>query len=307
MSEQGVIKIGTRSSKLALWQSNLVKQKLEDFGYKVELVEISTKGDSILNIPIHEIGGYGVFTRAIDNAMLKGNFDIAVHSLKDVPTTLPEGITQVAVLERGSNADVLVFNNNCDFLDNSEAIVATGSLRRKAFWLNKYPAHNLAGLRGNVNTRLQKLKDNNWDGAIFAKAGLERINVLPKNHLILDWMTPAPAQGAIVVTALTNNKEIIKVCANMNDAETEQCVFAERQFMKTLEGGCTAPIGALATIEGNSIRFKGTLLSIDGKQKIEVEKTLSKNKWNNIGELCAGIILNKGGDKLMKEIKCEIQ
>jgi len=306
MQKDRILRLGTRSSELALWQSNLVRSKLEELGCKVELVEINTKGDAVQNKAIHEIGGFGVFTKAIDVAMLSGDFDIAVHSMKDVPTTLPKGISQVAVLERGNPFDVLVFKDDLTFLEKEDAVVATGSLRRKSFWKNKYPNHTLVGLRGNVNTRLKKIEESNWNGAIFASAGLERINNLPTNHLVLDWMTPAPAQGAIVVTALSSDKELKDIISQINDTETEICVFIERQFMKTLEGGCAAPIGAFAKIEGEKISFKGSLLSVDGKQKLEVEKSFSKNKWSGIGEICANIILQQGGDKLMKEIKCQI-
>ncbi|MDO9274130.1 MAG: hydroxymethylbilane synthase, partial [Lutibacter sp.] len=213
-----------------------------------------------------------------------------------------------AVLERANISDVLVLKNNTDFLKNQEnAIIATGSLRRTAQWLHKYPKHTITDLRGNVNTRLQKLIDNNWNGAIFAAAGLERIELLPENHMMLDWMIPAPAQGAIMITALKADAKILEICAQINHKNTEMAVAVERQFMKTLEGGCTAPIGGNAKIIGDTIYFKGILIAIDGSEKVEVEKSLPLNEWGNLGKICAEEVLHKGGKKLMESIKAEMK
>lgn len=303
-----MIRIGTRASQLALWQANLVKSQLENLGYHAQIVKITSTGDEVLDRPLHQIGGFGLFTKTLDNAMLRGEIDIAVHSLKDVPTDLHENIAQAAVLERANISDVLVLKNNTDFLNNQEnAIIATGSLRRTAQWLHKYPKHTIVALRGNVNTRLQKLIDNNWNGAIFAAAGLERIELLPKNHLMLDWMIPAPAQGAIMVTALKTDTKVLEICSQINHKDTEMTVGVERQFMKTLEGGCTAPIGGNAKIKGDTIYFKGILIAIDGSEKVEVEKSVPLSEWNSLGKICAEEVLNKGGKKLMESIKAEMK
>ena len=303
-----MIRIGTRASQLALWQANLVKSQLENLGYQAQIIEITSTGDEVLDKPLHQIGGFGLFTKTLDNAMLRGEIDIAVHSLKDVPTDLHEKIAQAAVLERANISDVLVLKNNTDFLKNQEnATIATGSLRRTAQWLHKYPKHTITDLRGNVNTRLQKLIDNNWNGAIFAAAGLERIELLPENHMMLDWMIPAPAQGAIMVTALKADNEILDICAQINHKNTEMAVAVERQFMKTLEGGCTAPIGGNAKISGETISFKGILIAIDGSEKVEVEKSVPLSEWNSLGKICAEEVLNKGGKKLMESIKAEMK
>ena len=303
-----MIKIGTRASQLAFWQANLAKSQIEKLGYQAEVIGITSTGDEILDKPLHQIGGFGLFTKTLDNAMLRGEIDIAVHSLKDVPTDMPDEITQAAVLKRANTSDVLVLKNNTDFLNNSEkAIIATGSLRRKAQWLHKYPNHTVTELRGNVNTRLQKLIDNDWNGTIFAAAGLERIELLPKNHVMLDWMIPAPAQGAIMITTLKANTEILEICKQINHRETEITVAVERQFMKTLEGGCTAPIGGNAKIIGDTIYFKGILIAIDGSQKVEVEKTVPFNEWKNLGKICAEEVLNNGGRALMEIIKAEMK
>ena len=181
------IRIGTRDSELALWQAHTVQKKLNDLGYKTEITAVKSQGDIILDKPLYELGITGIFTKTLDIAMLNGQVDIAVHSMKDVPTALPIGIMQAAVLERANTLDILVHKGNLEFL-NSNGTIATGSLRRQAQWLNKYPNHTVVDLRGNVNTRMQKLQDSDWNGAVFAAAGLERINLKPENYINLDWM-----------------------------------------------------------------------------------------------------------------------
>ncbi len=296
------IKIGTRDSELALWQAHTVEKKLTDLGYHTEIISVKSTGDIILDKPLYELGITGIFTKTLDIAMLKGEVDIAVHSMKDVPTALPKGIVQAAVLERASTLDILVHKGDLSFLENSGTI-ASGSLRRKAQWLNKFPSHQVEDLRGNVNTRMQKLKDNNWNGSIFAAAGLERINLKPETFINLDWMIPAPAQGAMVVVAMENDAFSQEALAHLNHKETEICTYVERQFLKTLEGGCTAPIGALAEINDDLIILKGVLFSLDGKVKLEIEKSINITLYQNFGELCATDILQNGGSELMLSIK----
>jgi hydroxymethylbilane synthase len=240
--------------------------------------------------------------------MINGQVDIAVHSMKDVPTALPIGIVQAAVLERANILDILVHKGNTDFLE-TEATIATGSLRRQAQWWNKYPNHKVVDLRGNVNTRMQKLKENEWNGAVFAAAGLERINLKPENYINLDWMIPAPAQGAMVVVAMANDNFTLDALSQLNHIETEICTYIERQFLKALEGGCTAPIGAIANYneKEDTIDFKGVLLSIDGKQKLETEKGVDISEWKKLGFNAAQEILNNGGSELMTEIKKQLK
>ncbi len=303
MSEK-TIRIGTRDSELALWQAHTVQKKLNDLGYKTEIIAVKSQGDIILDKPLYEIGITGIFTKTLDIAMINGQVDIAVHSMKDVPTALPIGIVQAAVLERANILDILVHKGNLDFLE-SNGTIATGSLRRQAQWWNKYPNHKVVDLRGNVNTRMQKLNENYWSGAVFAAAGLERINLKPDNYINLDWMIPAPAQGAMVVVAMAEDEFTLDALSQLNHIETEICTYIERQFLKTLEGGCTAPIGAIATYneKEDTIDFKGVLLSIDGKQKLEIEKLVDISEWKKLGFNAAQEILNNGGSELMVEIK----
>lgn len=302
------IRIGTRDSELALWQAHTVQKQLQDLGYATEIIAVKSDGDIILDKPLYELGITGIFTKTLDIAMINGQVDIAVHSMKDVPTALPKGIVQAAVLERANVLDILVHKGNLDFLDK-EATIATGSLRRQAQWWNKYPNHTVVDLRGNVNTRMQKLKENDWNGAVFAAAGLDRINLKPDSFINLDWMIPAPAQGAMVVLAMENDGFTIDAVSQLNDIETEICTYIERQFLRTLEGGCTAPIGALAKYNENddTIDFKGVLLSIDGKQKLEIDKTVDISEWKKLGFNAAQEIIENGGAELMKEIKNELK
>ncbi len=301
-----IIRIGTRESELALWQAKTVQSKIEDLGHDTILVPISSTGDQVLDKPLYELGITGIFTKTLDVALLKGQIDIAVHSMKDVPTQLPEGIVQCAVLERAVAYDILV-HKGLDFLENMDAnvTIATGSLRRKAQWLHKYPTHQVVDLRGNVNTRLIKLIENDWKGAIFAQAGLERIKLMPKDAMILDWMVPAPAQGAMVVVTQESDTECQEVLSKINHAASEMETRIEREFLRTLEGGCTAPIGALAQTKDDKIHFKGVLFSLDGKQKIEMEKTVDISSTIGFGRDCAKHILAQGGDILMKAIRDE--
>ncbi len=303
-----VIRIGTRDSELALWQAHTVEKKLNDLGYKTEIVAVKSTGDIILDKPLYELGITGIFTKTLDVAMISGQIDIAVHSMKDVPTALPQGIVQAAVLERANVLDILVHKGALDFLNN-EGTIATGSLRRQAQWLNKYPNHKVVDLRGNVNTRMQKLKDNDWSGAVFAAAGLERINLKPSTFIDLDWMIPAPAQGAMMVVAMENDTFTQEALYHLNDIETEVCTHIERQFLRTLEGGCTAPIGAIAkhNEHDDTISFKGVLLSIDGKEKIEIERSVPLNEWKKLGYHLAQEILTNGGSELMAAIKKTLQ
>jgi len=304
------IRIGTRSSQLALWQANNVKQLLEKEGHVTRIVTIDGHGDQDLTQPLHRLGVVGLFTKNLDDAMLRGEIDIAVHSLKDVPTELHPNIAQVAVLERGQYHDVLVYKEGePSFLNelNSSGIIATGSLRRKAQWLARYPNHEVVSLRGNVNTRLRKLDENNWEGAVFAQAGLSRINLLPEKHIILDWMVSSPAQGAIMITALKSDGATKSICNSLNHKPTEICVKVERDFMKTLEGGCTAPIGAKATITGTDLHFIGGIYSLDGKENVLVERNASMEDYPKLGKQFATIVLNKGGKKLMDDILKEIE
>lgn len=301
---QTPIRIGTRESFLALWQATQVKDLLEREGVAAVLVPIKSEGDIDLKTPLYEMGVQGVFTRSLDIAVLNNKIDIAVHSMKDVPTQLPEGLEQAAVLKRGPVHDLLVYKRDADFLRyrDGAARIATSSVRRKAQWLHKYPKHQIDNLRGNVNTRLRKLSEEPWDGAIFAQAGLERIQLRPDKSVVLDWMLPAPAQGAIMVVGRAD-EDLLQVCQPLNDADTALCTRIEREFLRSLLGGCSTPISALAEIEDGDLYFSGQILSPDGQQKVEIEKILPLDRANDIGRTAAEELLQRGGQAIMESIR----
>ena len=300
-----VIRIGTRDSELALWQANTVRHKLEKLGHDVLLVPIKSMGDRVQDRPLYELGVTGVFTKALDVALLDGQIDIAVHSMKDVPTQLPKGLEQRAVLERANSRDLLVHKGTAFLSSDRPATIATGSLRRKAQWLHRYPQHQVVDLRGNVNSRMIKLIENKWQGAIFAQAGLERIKLLPKDAIALDWMVPAPAQGAVMVVGRKGDPKIKKALEPLHDEASGICTALEREFLRTLEGGCSAPIGALAHIKDQTVFFEGVLFSLDGKQKIGIKKEIALADAKGFGILCAEDVRQRGGDTLMQQIRNE--
>lgn len=296
---KSLIKIGTRESQLAVWQAELVKSRLQQNGYNAELIFIKSEGDIDLKTPLYAMGVQGIFTRSLDIALLNNKIDIAVHSMKDVPVQLPKGIVQGAVLERASYKDIFVSGTN------PEGAVATSSIRRKAQWLNKYPGTQIENLRGNVNTRLKKVAESDWAGAIFAAAGLERIGVRPEQSYDLDWMLPAPAQGAIMVVARENDDAILEACSVLNHEHTAITAKIERDFLSALMGGCSTPIGALAVIKNNSILFKGNIVLPDGSLKAEMEKNFSITDYSEAGKMAAEETLKTGGQEIIEIMQNE--
>lgn len=299
------IRIGTRESQLALWQANRVKDLLAQQGHQAILVPIKSEGDIDLVTPLYEIGVQGIFTKSLDIALLNGRIDIAVHSLKDVPTQLPQQITYAAILERGPVKDLLVYKNNLDWLEQPGYIahIATSSVRRKAQWLRRYPAHQIHNLRGNVNTRLQKLAAETWDAAIFAAAGLERIGVRPGTSMELDWMLPAPAQGAVVAVCREDDTFCREACAPLNHTSTALCTQIERDFLRTLMGGCTTPISAHTYIQNDTVYFQGELCSLDGQAFFTTSHQSPVSAAAAIGQTAAREILAQGGDKIVAQIR----
>lgn len=305
-----IIRIGTRESQLAVWQATQVQSLLAQNGYEAELVFIKSEGDTDLHTPLYEMGVQGIFTRSLDMALLNGRIDLAVHSMKDVPTQLPAGIGQAAVLKRGPVKDLLVYKGNWADLQGEWTLpgkavlhIATSSIRRKAQWLNRYPSHEIHNLRGNVNTRLRKLQEENWDGAIFAQAGLERIGLRPENAIELDWMLPAPAQGAIMVACLEKDSYTTEACRHFNDPETALCTHAERSFLRALLGGCSTPISAYARVSGHEIHFRGNILSPDGTEKAGVELKAALTESEAVGTRAAALLLENGGQAIAAKIR----
>ena len=296
------LKIGTRNSPLALWQAYEVESKLKTLGFETEIVPIISSGDKNLNQPLYALGITGVFTKDLDIALLNKEIDIAVHSLKDVPTQLPYNIQISAVLERDFPEDVLVRNDDSEPLDIEVLKIATSSLRRRAFWLKEFPETEFADIRGNVQTRLKKLDDGIADATIFSLAGIKRMN-LDITYEQIPFLLQAPSQGVVAIASLSDNDKLNERLKTISHKETEICVTIEREFLKTLEGGCTAPIGAKAEVLDGQIRFIGRLCSLDGKNCIETDEIFDWNDSENFGEKIALKVLENGGKELMEEIR----
>ena len=295
------IRIGTRKSKLALWQANHVAKQLHLIGHSTELIPFESDGDKILDTPLPLIGGKGIFTKTLDDAILNKSIDIAVHSFKDVPTKLEDKLLVAAILKRERPTDALVVKKGLDFLKQEKAIIATSSNRRKAQWLNKFPSHSVMDIRGNVPTRIEKLKHQNFDATILASAGLIRLKLTDEIAQELDWMIPAPAQGAVAIVCHADNHEIKTVLEKVNHPNTATCTTIEREFLNALNGGCSAPVGAHAFIEENWIHFKAVVLSINGKEKIERELKEKIQKAKDLGVKAAKIAETKGAKKYIDD------
>ncbi len=295
--------IGTRESELATWQAEHVQEKLQKNGIDSELKFISSQGDKDTETPLTEMGGVGVFTKALDEALMDDQIDIAVHSYKDLPTKYPLPLKVAAVLERGDPRDALFAPRGIDFLDDPdyEATIATGSNRRQSQWLSRFPKHQMTGLRGNVNTRIEKVRDAGWDGAIFAAAGLQRMGLDDHIHKILDWMVPAPAQGAIAVHAREEDEAALEALAPLNDPDTELCTRLERDFLYDMEAGCSAPVGAWGWIDGKDVHLRAVALSLDGRQRYETTLDAPKDQAKELGHNAARRLLDEGAAEVVAE------
>lgn len=300
------IKIGTRNSPLALWQAREVARHLQNNNHKTDITPIISKGDKNLSQPLYTLGITGIFTKDLDIALLNNEVDIAVHSLKDIPTQLPENVEIVAVLKRDYPEDVLVRKKDAATLELHQLKIATSSLRRRAFWLKEFPETEFSDIRGNVQTRLTKLEENNFDATMFSLAAIERMG-LRIDYEQLPMMISAPAQGVVAVCARSDDHEMKAIFREVDHRETRICIEIERNFLSTLEGGCTAPIGAFAEInDQNEVRFTGRICSLDGQNCIETDEIFEWNEHDNFGKILAEKILDNGGRELMHEIKSSL-
>ena len=285
-----MIRIGTRNSPLAMWQAKEVEQKLQNLGYETVLVPVLSSGDKNLNQPLYSLGITGVFTKDLDIALLNNEIDIAVHSLKDVPTILPQNIEVSAVLERDFPQDVLVRKSSSKNKDLAELKIATSSLRRRAFWSEKFPNTQFSDIRGNVQTRLKKLEEGDFDATLFSLAGIKRME-MGLEYEMLDFMISAPSQGVVAISSRVDDVETKAILQKINHKTTQICVEIERNFLRTLEGGCTAPIGAIAVFEENKIKFSGRLNSLDGSKTINVVEEFEYEESENYGKKFAEFVL----------------
>lgn len=263
------IRLGTRDSQLALWQAEFIAGQLRRMGVNCEIHKVKSEGDINLSTPLYEMGIQGIFTKALDMALLDNKIDIAVHSFKDVPTALPAGLMIAAIPQRGIYSDTFVSLDpiDSDTFSKDKLTVATGSIRRRAQWLHRYPHHDIVPLRGNVITRIDKLRSNGWDGAIFATAGLQRLDIRGVYRYELPFI-PAPGQGALAIVARQNDELILEKVRKLNHEDTAFCVTLEKIFLKTLEGGCSSPIACLTTKADNSFFLRGELYDPSNFSKV---------------------------------------
>ena len=303
-----VIKIGTRGSQLALYQANLVKYELEKKlpDQTFEVVIIKTKGDKILDVPLAKIGDKGLFTKEIEEKLLDGGIDMAVHSMKDLPTTLPEGLLAGAVLKRGEFRDALITLDGRKLNELHERdVIATSSLRRRAGLLHINPDFQLTDIRGNVQTRLQKLENGHCTALIMAAAGLQRLNLDKYISEIIDSdrIIPAVSQGTIAVEIRERDEYIGSLCDTINDTLTQTSILAERAFMQNLQGGCQVPIGCYTSVSEEKLSITGFVASIDGAEYLKDQAEGNLTDPESIGLQLANKLLKAGAKRILDSIR----
>lgn len=299
--------IGTRQSLLALWQSNhiasLLRKQYPDC--QVSLKKIVTKGDRILDVPLAQIGGKGLFTKEIETELLDGTVDLAVHSLKDMPTVLPEGLCLTAITTRANVGDAFVSNKYASFSELPQgAVLGTSSLRRKAQLLAVRPDLKIVDLRGNVDTRLRKLDEGQMDAIILAAAGLERLGHADRIREIIPTTVclPAVGQGALAIECRSDNKEVREMLAFLNDLPTKQATDAERAFLGLIEGGCQVPIGVHAEVENDNVKIEAVIASLDGSKVLRNNITGPAVNAADLGRKLGQQMLAEGGEKILADI-----
>lgn len=306
-----IIRIGTRGSKLALWQANHVADLIKPSGFRTVIVPIETKGDKILDVSIAKIGSKGVFTEEIEEKLLDGSIDIAVHSAKDLSSFIPDELELIAFTEREAVNDVVISTDKNFNLKNKNITIGTSSTRRVAFVKHFYPHAKTVSIRGNLQTRLAKLESGQCDALILAYAGVRRMGF---DHLITEtietsYFVPPVGQGTIAIECHKKlsfeKKEIVQRW--VNHVETEDCVRAERAFLKTLEGGCSIPSFGYAWMEGSGITLKAGIISLDGQKVIKIKRSSSIEDAKELGKGIAHEVLANGGDTILSEIRRKME
>ncbi len=300
---KNTLRIGTRKSKLALWQANYVKERLESRGYSVELVLITTTGDKILDAPLAKIGGKGLFVKEIEEALLRGDIDFAVHSLKDVPMVLPEGLTLGAITEREEPFDVLISRDGRGLQELPEgAKVGTSSLRRQVQIKRKRPDLRVETLRGNVDTRLRKLEEGLYDAIVLAYAGVKRMGFEERVSQVLEDFIPAVGQGSLAIEIRQEDQRVYEAIAFLDHRESRIRAECERAFLRELQGGCQVPIGAYAWIEGKKLKLKAFISDLEGRKFLEGIEEGDLHQAEQVGKKLAKRLLEEGGKEILEEI-----
>lgn len=304
------IVVGTRESRLALWQTNWVVENLKEANpaYNFRIVGMRTQGDNILDVALAKIGDKGLFTKELELAMLRGDIDMAVHSMKDLPTILPEGLTIGAVCRREYPGDVLIAKDkkSLDSLPEG-AMIGTSSLRRCAQLLNYRADLKMVTLRGNINTRLRKLGEDGLDAIVLAYAGVVRMGWSDRITQVLpfDICLPAVGQGSIGVEVLRDNEEIVRLVSRIDHTESRCAIQAERAFLKKLEGGCQVPIGALGTVGNSRLTLQGLVASLDGKQVVRSSIEGGLGEAAILGQRLAEELLEMGAGDILRDMRQE--
>ena len=299
--------IGTRGSKLALWQADYIEQRLREeySGLSVTQKRVTTKGDRILDVPLAKIGGKGLFTKELEEEMLSGTIDLAVHSLKDMPAKVPDGLVIAAVTKRLDPGDALVSNRFSSFEELPKgARVGTSSLRRRAQLLCARPDLEMFDLRGNVNTRLRKLDEGEYDAIVLAVAGLKRLGFADRIRQVLprEMVLPAVGQGALAIETRADDTETQEMLAFLCDDDTICCTEAERSFLARVEGGCQVPVGVYATAEGDGLVVEAVIASLDGQRFYRGDVKGTRQDAAKLGEKLAEKLLDEGGAEILKEL-----
>lgn len=305
-----ILRIATRQSPLALWQANFVKAELEKYhpNLTVELVTMVTKGDVILDTPLAKIGGKGLFVKELELALLEERADIAVHSMKDVPMSFPEGLGLAVICEREDPRDAFVSNRYASLAELPEgAIVGTSSLRRQCQLMAAYPHLTVKSLRGNVGTRLSKLDNGEYDAIILASAGLIRLGMPEriKSFISVEDSLPAAGQGAVGIETRVNDTRVLNYLAKLNHNPTACCVMAERAMNTRLQGGCQVPIGGFATLNGEELELNALVGSLDGSTIIRASGKALQRDAEQLGIRIAEQLLAQGADKILAEVYAE--
>jgi len=299
-------RIGTRASQLALWQANWIKSELERQypGVEVELLKIKTMGDKILDVPLAQVGGKGLFVKEIEEAMLRGEIDLAVHSMKDVPTEFPDGLGLVVTTQREDPRDAFL-SDGVKFKDLRQgARIGTSALRRQAQLLKARPDLEMVIIRGNVETRIRKLKEDNLDAVILAAAGLNRLgfSTVITELLDVDFSIPAIGQGALGLECRLDDHAMIEALSFLNHADTAAAVLAERALLKRCEGGCQVPIAAHGTISGTTLTLVGFIASVDGKETVRDSISGPASDAARLGIELADRLLAAGGKAILEDV-----
>lgn len=301
------IVIATRGSQLALRQANLVAEEISKMGSgKVSLKTIKTTGDKILNSPLAKIGDKGLFVKEIENALLAKGADLAVHSMKDIPTEVPQGLVIVAVLEREDPRDALVSRQSTSLKElPANAVIGTSSLRRRAQLLNLRSDFRFVDLRGNIDTRIRKMHEQSLDAIILSGVGLTRLGLADKitERIHPKIILPAVGQGVIAVETRRDDREMLELMASLNHLPTWQAITAERALLKSLEGGCQIPIGALASVDSDKLVLEAVVASLDGSKLVRDSIAGAASDAEELGARLAQKLLRLGADKILREIR----